>query len=136
MKDQPTQPESQSLSESKQPRAADVLALHDETDREAERLRRLPSAIGLPGLGLFLVLFVFVLKSFGLGILTSLVASLLLASPGLLLLGRDFRRTRRLRLLKRMIEVVEDPRATQGGDASLLSSNLDKIGGARPEESD
>ena len=128
MKDQPNQLESQSPAESEQVSAGYLLALHDETDREAERLHRLPSAVGL--LGLFLALFVVVLNSADLGVLYSLGVSLLVASPGVILIGKDFRRARRLRLLKRMIEVAEDPLVTRRGDAPRVSSDIDPIGEA------
>jgi hypothetical protein len=123
MTDEPNQLDPRSPRESARTTAIDLLALHDETDREAARLRRLPSALGLPGLGLFLALFVFVLAASDLGFLASFGVSLLVASPAVILVVRDFNRTRRLRLLQRMIEVTGDPGRAQDDDVPRLSSD-------------
>lgn len=120
MKDEPNQLEPRTPRGSAQTTGIDLLDLHDETDREAARLRQLPSALGLPGLGLFLALFVFVLASSDLGFFASFGVSLLVASPAMILVVRDFNRTRRLRLLQRMIGVIEDPGCAQEEDDDVL----------------
>jgi hypothetical protein len=120
MKDDPNQLEPRSPRGSPPSTAPDLLALHDETDREAARLRQLPSALGLPGLGLFLTLFVSVLASSDLGFIASFGATLLVASPAWILVARDFRRTRRLPLLQRMIEITEDPARAEDDDVPRL----------------
>jgi len=109
MKDEPNQLDPRFPGGSEQTTASDLLSLHDETDREAAQLRQLPSMLGLPGLGLILAILVFVHASSGLGLLASLGVSLLVASPALILVARDFRRVHRLRLLQRSIELAEAP---------------------------
>ena len=81
----------------------ELLSLHD----RADGLRHLPSAVGVPGLALFVALFVFVLNAADLGLVATLKVSLLVASPGLLLIARDYMRARKLRRLEQEIAELE-----------------------------
>lgn len=75
---------------------------------EADQLRGLPSAVGIPGLVGFILLFVFIRDSADLGFWATLGASLFVAAPGLILIGKDLKLARRLRLLERRIAEVHE----------------------------
>lgn len=114
MNDEPDQLEVLPKEESDGATAGVLLALHD----RADGLRHLPSAVGVPGLVLFLALFVFILNAADLGLLATLKASLLVASPGLVLIAKDLIRARRLQRLEQRIEALEQ-RRVEGRDDDL-----------------
>ncbi len=103
MNDEPYPLEVQPEGESGPATAGELLALHD----QADGLRHLPSAVGVPGLALFFALFLFILNAADLGLLGTLKVSLLVASPGLLLIARDLMRARKLRRLEQRIAELE-----------------------------
>lgn len=121
MNDEPDQLEVQSEGESGLATAGELLALHD----EADGLRHLPSAVGVPGLVLFLALFAFVFNAADSGFLATLGVSLLVASPGLVLIAKDLRRARRLRRLERRIQELEQRRVERREDGHRLPGGAD-----------
>ena len=125
MNDEPGQLEAQRQGESGPATAGELLALHD----EADGLRHFPSAVGLPGLALFLALFLFVSNAADLGFIATLKVSLLVASPGLVLITRDMIRARRLKRLEQRIEELEQQRVTRRDDGLHLPSSLDAAEG-------
>lgn len=114
MNDEPSRLEVRPEGESGPATAGELLALHD----QADGLRHLPSAVGVSVLALFFALFVFILKGADLGLLATLKVSLLVASPGLLLIPRDLMRARKLRRLEQRIAELE-----QRDDEPRLPSN-------------
>jgi hypothetical protein len=81
-----------------------LLALHEEIDR----LRELPLATGIPGILLFFALVSFLFVNTDLGVIRTFLAGLVVGSPGLVLVARDLRVTRRIRLLERQVEAAEE----------------------------
>lgn len=121
MNDEPYQLEVQPEGESGPATAGELLALHD----QADGLRHLPSAVGVPGLALFFALFLFILNAADLGLLGTLKASLLVASPGFILVAKDLRRARRLRRLERRIQELEQRRVERREDGHRLPGGTD-----------
>jgi hypothetical protein len=88
-----------------------LLALNDEVDR----LRRLPSAVGVEGLVLFIALVAFIFNATELGLLWSFGSALVVASPGLILVGKDLLIVRRRRWLETKIFELEALAVEDGG---------------------
>ena len=101
-----------------------LIALYD----EADALRPLPTAIGIPIWGFF-ALFLYVLTVADLGLLTTFAVTLLVGSPGLVLVARDaVRARRRLGLVDGMIEELESQGVRRDEDSrrpSLLNATED-----------
>jgi len=97
-----------------------LLALQDEVDR----LRGLPSAVGFPGLVLFIVVLSLLVANTDLGVLRTFLAGLLVGSPGLILVAKDLRLARRIGLLECQIHLIEEESVarralSEGADGTL-----------------
>ena len=98
---------------------SELLALHNEFDV----LHEAPSAAGVAGLVLVLALFLFVLTSADLGVLTTLGVTLLLSIPGWPLVIKDLRRRRNLRRIEQRIHQLESAEVSPRSTPMLGSSS-------------
>jgi hypothetical protein len=98
-----------------------LLALDDEVDR----LRGLPSAVGVEGLVLFMALVAFIFNATELGLLWSFGSALVVASPGSILVGKDLRLVLRRRWLETKIFELEALAVEEGGRVPKLPGGLD-----------
>lgn len=125
MNDEPYQLEVQPEGDSGPATAGELLALHD----QADGLRHRQSAVGVPGLVMFFAMFLYILYAADLGLLATLKASLLVASPGFILIARDLVRARvrarRLQRLEQRIEELEQRRVERREDGHRLPGGTD-----------